>query len=421
MLRFKIKVKNPKSDQLKLITGEIEVYDYQDDKIYAIATGHLDIGNSKIEKELDTKDIDFFSGDNKKEFLIDVANQLFDIIVLEYHQEYESDLSPLRRTKFILNEISENEKNTNSNVDNKSEEANNPDKKETQKSVFKFKIKNGEFELIDNASESEDKLSNKIKKLKVKQDVDFVFGESEEEELSNLELLGDEFIESEFAGLSEDELEVQAQVSDNQEDSDRNLVEPGDPVDIKPFRTEDGLLRLAGDLARELGKNKRVKYENLKSGYIKGIHGLCPQGTTVILAALTGIKDFGKRDIFGGNADWFSFKTPGTGGHNNNFNKPIDGITYYKNKVRIKQINGSWKGTFIDPQNSSKWQVGDIIACGYRNGKKYGHIQIWTGWAWMSDFKQRAIQQNNVDPDTVALWRLNENGLNLINNENLIS
>ena len=54
--------------------------------------------------------------------------------------------------------------------------------------------------------------------------------------------------------------------------------------------------------------------------------------------------------------------------------------------------------------------VGDIIVMGYVGGKKYGHIQVWTGWKWVSDFTQNAVQQRKVDFNTIALWRLNGNG-----------
>ena len=155
-------------------------------------------------------------------------------------------------------------------------------------------------------------------------------------------------------------------------------------------------------------------------GYKKGIHGLCPQGTQAVLVALTGIKELG---LISGNADWFSFKSPATGGSpygvGKGFDKSINGKSYYGPKTRINQVNGSWKGTYL--QNSSMWQVGDIIACGYLGGKKYGHIQIWIGYAWMSDFEQNTIQQKNVDPNTVALWRLNQNGLSLIKNKKSIA
>lgn len=231
----------------------------------------------------------------------------------------------------------------------------------------------------------------------------FDFGDEIVEE----DLITDEFNEVEFDGLSEEEYEIQEEIADAQEDS-TTTGDLGAPVDIQPVTDFDSLLKLAGKLARELGKNARVRYENLNKGYERGTHGLCPQGTQVVLAAITGVKQLGK---IPGNADWFSFKTPGTGGYNSSFSDS----GYYNDKVRINQVNNSWKGTYL--QDSSQWQVGDIVAMGYLNGKKYGHIQIWTGVKWMSDFKQNAIQQRNVDPNTVALWRLSQKGLDALNKQ----
>lgn len=239
---------------------------------------------------------------------------------------------------------------------------------------------------------------------------EFDFGD----DFDDLDLLDDQYSEQEFDGLDEQEYNLQEEIADSQEDatnvptSTEYVGQPGDPVTIQKVTDFDSLLRLAGNLARELGKNSRVNYDNLNSGYKKGVHGLCPQGTQAVLAALTGVKTLGK---IGGNADWFSFKTPGTGGGNSSFSKS----GYFNEKVKITQINGSWKGTYL--QDSSKWQIGDVVAAGYLNGKPYGHIQVWTGVKWMSDFKQNAIQQRNVDPNTVALWRLNDKGLQAVNSQ----
>jgi hypothetical protein len=164
------------------------------------------------------------------------------------------------------------------------------------------------------------------------------------------------------------------------------------------YKNLDELLKIAGSVAPKLGKNPRVNYGNLKSGYIKGVHGLCPQGTQAVVVALTGITGLGR---ISGNADWFSFKDPSTGGGRSSFAQNIGGKSYYNDKVKV----GS---DFIT--NPSQWQVGDIIVMGYTNNKPYGHIQVWTGFKWVSDFTQRGVQQNNVDFTTIALWRLNENG-----------
>jgi hypothetical protein len=168
------------------------------------------------------------------------------------------------------------------------------------------------------------------------------------------------------------------------------------------YRNLDELLKIAGKLAPQLGKNPRINYQTLKSNYIKTIHGLCPQGTQCVVAALTGVKELGR---ISGNADWFSFKEPSTGGGRSSFSNPINGQIYYNDKIRVGK-------EYIN--NSSQWQVGDIIANGYLDDKKYGHIQVWTGFKWVSDFTQNRIQTNKVDFSTVALWRLSEVGKQVV-------
>lgn len=164
------------------------------------------------------------------------------------------------------------------------------------------------------------------------------------------------------------------------------------------YESLDELLRIAGKLAPKLGKNARVRYENLKTGYVKGVHGLCPQGTQAVVAALTGVNGLGR---ISGNADWFSFKEPSTGGGRSSFAIPIGGQVYYNDKIKVGK-------EYLN--NPTQWQVGDIIVNGYLGGKPYGHIQVWTGFKWVSDFTQNRIQINKVDFTSIALWRLNEAG-----------
>ena len=164
------------------------------------------------------------------------------------------------------------------------------------------------------------------------------------------------------------------------------------------YQNLDELLRIAGSVAPKLGKNPKINYENLRSGYKKGIHGLCPQGTQSVVVALTGIDGLGR---LRGNADWFSFKESTTGGGRSSFSIPIGGMVYYNDKVRVDK-------EYLN--NPTQWQVGDIIANGYLDSKPYGHIQVWTGFKWVSDFTQNRIQTNKVDFSSVALWRLNEAG-----------
>ena len=220
----------------------------------------------------------------------------------------------------------------------------------------------------------------------------------------NLEELDSEYQEGIFRGNEEygvtiEQYSLDQLVSEGQEDNSIGLTEPGDPVDIKPVYSLDGLLELAGKCARSLGKNPRVKFENLKKGYIKSIHGLCPQGTQVVLYAMTGVKDIQPNVT---SANWLSFgKKSG-----NRFTSSESKMNqkYFNDKVKIN--TDYWK-------DSSKWQIGDVVAYAY-NLNKHGHIQVWTGKKWMSDFTQNNLQTFDIDKNTIALWRMNQNGLELV-------
>ena len=221
----------------------------------------------------------------------------------------------------------------------------------------------------------------------------------------------DEYTETGFEGLEEAgiiltplEKDTQLAVAAGQEDADSGVVDPGTPANIKPVGSFDALLRLAGDCARELGKNPRVKYENLKKGYISGIHGLCPQGTQCVLYAMSGVKYM--QPAGAPSANWYSFgKQTGNSTVTGEAKFPSK---YYNDKIKIGK--DYWK-------DKSKWQVGDVVVVAYTNGKKHGHIQVWTGYKWMSDFTQNSIQSSHVDWNTPALWRLNENGIKVVSKQ----
>ena len=202
---------------------------------------------------------------------------------------------------------------------------------------------------------------------------------------------------------------VKTQIIDD-EVKNQGLNEEPEGKEVKSgYRTLDKLLKIAGDLAKKLGKNPRVKYENLRRGYNKEVHGLCPQGTQAVVAALTGINELGK--IYG-HADWFSFKSPGTDTPTtgaSSFAIDVNGTKYYHNKVKVSE---EWI------KDTTKWQVGDVIAQGYKS-RAYGHIQVWTGFAWVSDFTQGKVQTSGVDFNTVALWRLNENGIAAVESQKI--
>lgn len=242
-----------------------------------------------------------------------------------------------------------------------------------------------------------------LKKDEVKSRGGFVFSG----EVQGVDLLDDIYKERLFNGLDEKEYKLQSLVADNQRDADIYYedVPIEDPANIEKVSDFDGLLRLAGKFARLFNKNPRVNYRNLSSTYDKEKHGLCPQGTISVVAALTGSTIF---KSFKGHADNYSFKSPTTGGAVYS----LADSGFYNDKIRILPKNGSWTGTYI--KRSSMWQIGDVVANGYR-GYNYGHIQVWTGYHWVSDFKQGQIQvPNKADIYTYALWRLNERGLNAV-------
>jgi hypothetical protein len=236
-----------------------------------------------------------------------------------------------------------------------------------------------------------------------------------------LEVLDDEYAEID---ISPEDLKIQDEIAGGQEDCSAPVVEQtttdnttviSDPVVSKPLSSLDTLLDLAGECARTLGKNARVNAENMKMRYTKGIHGLCPQGTQAVLYALTGVKSLGQ---ISGNADWFSFGPTNPIGGDNKASFSKSG--YFQDKVKISQSNGTWKGTYMTTKKM--WQVGDVVAMAYSGEKDYGHIQVWTGHSWMSDFRQGdSIQQNHVNPNSVALWRLNEKGLQALKNRTSIA
>jgi hypothetical protein len=193
---------------------------------------------------------------------------------------------------------------------------------------------------------------------------------------------------------------------------------------VSGYKTLDELLKIAGKWARTLGKSPRVKYENLKSGYVKGIHGLCGMGVKSVVSAMLGIKGLGQ---IGGNANQFSFSTrlssiPGPAGIPASFAETIGGKKYYNGKIKIevpmvtvlnkktkKEVKvPNYMGCYVG--QSSQWRVGDILALDYYE-RPHGHIQIWTGFAWQSDYTQRSVNGlANANPNTFALWRLNDNG-----------
>ena len=190
----------------------------------------------------------------------------------------------------------------------------------------------------------------------------------------------------------------------NESDDDMNFDDVDEPIEVQNNNDIIEIyIRLAAKIVKEniggLGSNyfnnsSRVCYTHLKMNYKNGVHGHCPQGVRAIVAAM-----LGDQSIAGikGNADQFSYG-PSTGGGLINYPPKY----YTKYKIDITNYMEKVKSL----------QVGDIIANAYNiANKNWGHIQVWTGVNWYSDFKQGRIQLNRMDKNSVALWRLNDNGM----------
>lgn len=176
-------------------------------------------------------------------------------------------------------------------------------------------------------------------------------------------------------------------------------------------RKNKSLLRLSIDVSKRTGRTQsgRIKYETLSIGYKKGIHGLCSAGVQLVVAALLGVDAFSSTP---GNADHFSFikttQPPSSGrpySSGQSYDRSIGGKSYYNTKIKV---NSSYT---INPAG---WQVGDILAFGYKN-RNYGHIQVYTPFGWQCDFVQNGINcLSFADPNTFAVWRLNSNGIQAV-------
>jgi len=213
------------------------------------------------------------------------------------------------------------------------------------------------------------------------------------------DVLDEEYQEDDFAGEEEVEIKIATEMVKEALSGDSGQTEPGAPAEIKPVDSLDSLLDLAAKCARELGKDPQITAAQLKGS--TSAH-LCPQGTLSVVYAMTGIKALGS---ISGDGDSFSFKSPPSRQRSSMVTSPA----YYNDKIKLgntkEEVAKYWN-------DESKWQIGDIIAVGY-SGQKWGHIQVWTGVKWQSDFGQRGLGYH-PDWPTVALWRLNDAGVEAV-------
>jgi hypothetical protein len=116
--------------------------------------------------------------------------------------------------------------------------------------------------------------------------------------------------------------------------------------------------------------------------------GACARGTVAVIGAMTNNSRF-TQGTAGGNASDF--------GLNGGLSFTSSGIYNPKQSLPSNYLN-----------DSSQWRVGDVVASG-GGSKGYGHIQVWTGSQWVSDFQQgnRVLQGGYSG---FALHRMNAQG-----------
>jgi hypothetical protein len=132
---------------------------------------------------------------------------------------------------------------------------------------------------------------------------------------------------------------------------------------------------------------------NIEAGAKKSV-GACGRGVKSYVGAMTGLDWFTKDQPLGANANGFSTK-----GSND--------FTASKGYNPKQALPANY---MTDP---TQWQVGDIVASGGgTNG--LGHMQTWTGDAWVSDFDQgaRVLDKNAAGKPYTdhALHRMNNTG-----------
>jgi lysozyme family protein len=150
-----------------------------------------------------------------------------------------------------------------------------------------------------------------------------------------------------------------------------DLSPEAEPADIKDLQ---GLYKEAedwvGDDAR--GSECKASYSTNRGP------GNCLRGTQGILGALTGHPRFNAK------------KEGGLG---------TNATLYSSSKGQSFTGTGLYNAPNSLPSNymsdSSQWKVGDIVAADGGGPSNDGHIQVWTGKAWVSDFTQNRILTEN--------------------------
>ena len=116
----------------------------------------------------------------------------------------------------------------------------------------------------------------------------------------------------------------------------------------------------------------------------------------------------GTRSIIGAMTDDSYFKNGlGTGG-GSQASSLTRGNTYLTQSGYYSSPVSQPTGYATD---SSQWQVGDVIVAAGGNAAGDGHIQVWTGTSWTSDFVQGGLGGQSPSYSNQTLYRMNSSGL----------
>jgi uncharacterized protein YfaT (DUF1175 family) len=77
----------------------------------------------------------------------------------------------------------------------------------------------------------------------------------------------------------------------------------------------------------------------------------------------------------------------------------------HANQMAAQLVRMNWVAV---GQNVTSWKKGDIVVFQRTNtrlGQKYGHVAIYNGSQWVSDFIQPSVQPNRKDSLTYTLYR----------------
>jgi hypothetical protein len=156
--------------------------------------------------------------------------------------------------------------------------------------------------------------------------------------------------------------------------------------------TADGSLSTLMTNAADYGN---ISANQLLNG---GSTSRCAMGARQVIGAMTNNSHFKQGLSIGGSVQASSL----TVGSGNNY----------------LQKSGMYNSAQPAPSNyrndPSQWKVGDVFCSNGGNSSGDGHVQVWTGKSWVSDFTQKGIGGVGSGYGNFTVVRMNENGIKAV-------